>query len=77
MESLERPRFAAGPFSSLVVFLFGDDVGRARTFFALSDLKLDLLALIEGCVACGLDLRVMDKQVFPAVVRINEAKALT
>ena len=77
MEFLERPRSVAGPFSSLIVYLFGNDIGRARAFFTLSDLELDLLALIEGCVACGLDLRMMDKQVFPAVVWINEAKALT
>jgi hypothetical protein len=43
---------------SFPVFYFelaGDDVGRTRTFFALSDLKLHLLAFVKGGIAAHLD----------------------
>ena len=74
---MERPRSVAGPFSSLIVYLLGDDIGRTWTFFALPDLELDLLALIEGGVTCGLNLRMVNKQVFSTIIRVNEAKTLT
>jgi len=64
-------------FSSLVVCLLGDYVGRTRAFSALSDLELDLLALVERCIARRLDLRVVDKQILPPVIRVDEAKPLT
>ena len=43
-------------FSSLIVSLLGNDVGRTWPFSALSDLEFDLLALVEGGVTCRLDL---------------------
>jgi hypothetical protein len=77
METMERPRFGAGPFSSRIVYLLGDDVGRTWAFFALPDLEFHLLALIEGCVSGCLDLGMVDKQIVSAVIRINEAKTFT
>jgi len=42
------PTHAAGPFrGSVLLGLAGDDVGRARALFALSDVKGDRLILIE------------------------------
>ena len=77
METMERPRSGAGPFSSLIAYLLGDDVRRARAFFALSDLELDLLALVESRVAWSLDLWMMDKQILSTVIGVNEAKTFT
>ena len=51
IETMQRPRSGAGPLPSLIAYLLGDDVRRTRTFFALSDLKLDLLTFIESGVA--------------------------
>lgn len=53
LDEIERwkgPTSKQGLFSSLIADLLGDDVRRARAFFALSDLELDLLALVEGGV---------------------------
>lgn len=49
-DKMERPYSSAGPFSSLIAYLLGDDVCRARAFFALPDLELDLLAFVESGV---------------------------
>jgi hypothetical protein len=43
----------------------------------LTDLELDLLAFIERRIAGRLDLRVVDKQVVAAIIRVDEAKTLT
>ena len=52
-------------------------IGRAWAFFAFSDLEFDTLAFIERCVAGCLDLRMMDKQIVAAVVRLDETESLT
>jgi hypothetical protein len=62
--------------SSLVLWLDRGYVGRTWAFLALSDLELDLLAFIQRCIACCLDLRVMDKQVIAAIVRGNKTISL-
>ena len=62
--------------SSLVLWLDRGYVGRTRALLALSDLELDLLAFIQRCIACCLDLRVMDKQVIAAIVRGNKTISL-
>jgi hypothetical protein len=63
-------------FSSLVVCLAWDYIGRTWTFLALSDLELNLLAFIERSIARCLDIRVVDKQIFAAIIWINKAKTL-
>ncbi len=79
MEHIKRPCFRgrASWFSNFVVRLAGDYISRTRAFFALSDLELDLLTFIERCIAGCLNLRVVDEQIFAAIVGINEAIALT
>ena len=57
--------------------LAGNYIGRARTFFAFSDLEFDLLAFIERCVAGRLNLRVVNKQIVAAIVRLDETESLT
>ena len=69
-------RGRAFPGSSLGVWLDGSHARRTRTLLALSDSKLDLLAFIERGIALGLDLRVMDEQIFAALVRSDEAESL-
>jgi hypothetical protein len=63
-------------FWSLAVWLARNYVGRAGALLALSDFELDLLPFIERGVAGRLDLRMVDKQIFAAVVRDYEAKSL-
>jgi hypothetical protein len=79
MEHMKRPCFRgrASWFSSFVACLAGDYIGRTRAFFALSDLELDLLTFVERCIAGCLNFRVVDEQIFAAIVGINEAIALT
>ena len=71
------PTVRAGPFHALVwLGLAGGDAVRARALLALSDFEVDRLALIEGGVALGFDLRVVDKQVFSTIRRANESETL-
>jgi hypothetical protein len=75
----EKAQYWVGLFALLILaaWLARDNVGRAGTLFALSDFKLDLLAFIECCIASCLDFRVVDKQIFAAVIRDNKTKSLT
>lgn len=79
MEHIKRPCFRnrASWFSSFAACLAGDYIGRTWAFFALSDLELDLLTFVECCIAVCLNFRVVDEQIFTAIVGINEAIALT
>ena len=56
-------RFKWSPldFPVLCFGLAGDDVRRARAFFALSDLELHFLAFIKTGVAVHLDFRMMNE----------------
>jgi len=56
--------------------LAGRNVGRTGTLLAFSDFKVDRLAFVEGGIARGFDLRVVDKQVLAAVRRADEAESL-
>jgi len=47
-----------------------------RAFFALADLELNLLVLVEGGIAACLDLRMMHKQIGAAVVGANKSVTL-
>src|ERR1700743_509598 len=49
---------------------------RLRAFRSLSDFELDSLILFKGAVTAALDLRVVDEDVFRAVVRCNESEPL-
>ena len=63
---------------SFPVFYFelaGDDVGRTRAFFALSDLELHLLAFIKSGVTFSLDFRVMNEQILAAIVWSDKSEA--
>ena len=62
--------------SSLVVWLYRGYVGRTWAFFALSDLEFDLLAFIEGSIACRLNFRVVDKKVLATIIRANKTQSL-
>ena len=76
----KRPRNQSGAFrfqASRLPGLAGDYVSRARAFLALSDLEFHLLAFVERCIARRLNIRVVDEQIFAAVIGVNEAKALT
>jgi hypothetical protein len=71
------PAIAAGPsYAYAVLGLARGDVVRTRALLALSDLKIDRLTLIEGGVARGFDLRVVDEQVVSAIRRSDETKSL-
>jgi len=73
----KSPAIAAGPsYAQILLGLARGDVVRTRALLALSDLEIDRLALIERGVALGLDLRVMDKQIFSAIRRADKAKPL-
>ena len=52
-------------------------IGRARAFFAFSDLEFNFLAFIERCVPGCLNLRVVNKQIVAAVVWLDETESLT
>ena len=56
--------------------LAGDHVRRAGTLSTLTDGELDLLVFVKCCVAFGSDFRVVNEEVFAAVIRSNEAKSL-
>jgi hypothetical protein len=64
-------------FLSLVGQSDRDYLSRAWTFFAFSNLELNLLAFIERRIALCLNLRVMNKQVIAAFIRDNKAKSLS
>jgi len=51
------------------------NVGRARALFALPNLELDLLILVERRVPLRPDLRVMHEEVLTAIVRDDEPKS--
>ena len=53
---------------SSIVWLDRTYVGRARAFFALSDLELDFLVFIECCITFCLYFRVVDKQIIAAII---------
>src|SRR5262249_22321626 len=52
------------------------DVLRLRALRALGDVELDLLVLVEGLVALGLDGRVVHEDVVAAVLLRDEAETL-
>src|SRR3954451_13372152 len=54
----------------------GADVLRLRALRALRDVELDLLVLVQGLVALGLDGRVVHEDVVAAVLLRDEAEAL-
>ncbi len=56
--------------------LAGNDIRRARAFLALPDVELHSLILFQRGVALRLDLRVMNEQILPAIIRSNKPKAL-
>ena len=60
---LKRAPFLEEPvsFPVLCFELAGGDVRRARAFFALSDLELDLLAFVKTGVTVHLDFRMMNE----------------
>jgi hypothetical protein len=62
-------------FSVCYFELAGDNIGRTRAFFALSDLEFYPLPLLECGVAFCLDFRVMNKQIFCAAIRCDKSKA--
>jgi hypothetical protein len=78
-EGRKKPRpCGAGLLYAQASFdLAGRNVGRTRAFLALSDFEIDRLALIEGGGTRRFDLRMVDKQIFAAVRRGDEAKSLT
>jgi hypothetical protein len=63
-------------FKPWCLVLYGGYAGRARTLLALPDCKLDLLTLIERGIALCLDLRVVDEQVFAALIRSDKTESL-
>jgi hypothetical protein len=56
--------------------LLRDYVGRTRAFFALSDIKLNLLAFLKIGIAGRLDFGVVYEQILAAVVGSDKSKAL-
>src|SRR5215510_9623478 len=52
------------------------DVLRLRALGTLGDLELDLLVLVQGLVALGLNRRVVNEDVVAAAVLSDEAEAL-
>jgi len=73
---MKRAPHCAEPvgFLSYCSGLAGDYVGRTRAFSALSDLELDLLALIKIGIAGRLDFRVVDEQIFAATIGADKSK---
>ena len=61
-------------FSAADFKLARDDICRTWAFFALSDLELDLLALIETGVAVRHNFRMMNEQIIAGVVRGDKSK---
>lgn len=51
-------------------------MGRARAFLTLTDLKRDLLVLVQGGAAGHLDFRIMDKQILSTIVGSDKTKTL-
>jgi hypothetical protein len=58
-------------------WLAGLYLRRTRAFLAFADFKLDLLAFIQRCIAGCLNIRVVDKQVIPTVIRTDKTISLT
>lgn len=54
----------------------GANVLSLGALLALSDLELDLLALVEGLVAAALDLRVVNEHIRSATFLLDESEAL-
>ena len=52
------------------------DVRRGRTLLSLRNVERDLLALLKGFEARGLDRAVMGEQILAAVIRRNEPETL-
>jgi hypothetical protein len=74
----KKPCHSAEPFDSFALFrLYWGYIVGTWAFFALSDLKANLLVFIEGGIASRLDFRVMDKQVIAAAIRSDKTKSLT
>src|SRR3954470_23672687 len=71
-----RRRFGQVPGSAFVRESDGANVLRLRALGALRDVELDLLVLVQGLVALGLDRRVVHEDVVAAVLLRNEAEAL-
>jgi hypothetical protein len=73
----KRPRIPAGPFlGNTLDYLLRDYVGRTRALFALSNIKLNLLAFLKIGVAGRLDFGVVDEQILAAVIGRDKSKAL-
>jgi len=73
----KRPRRQRGLFGHYIrVSSLRDYVGRTWALFALSNIKLDLLAFLKIGVAGRLDFGVVDEQILAAVIRRDKSKAL-
>ena len=74
---MKRAPFLAEPvgFPAFCLGLAGDDISRTGTFFALSNLELHPLAFLKGGIAVRLDFRVMNEQIFTAVIGSDKSKA--
>ena len=55
----------------------GANILSLGALLALSDLELDLLALVEGVVAAALDLRVVNEHIRSATFLLDESEALS
>jgi hypothetical protein len=69
----------AEPFDSLALsYTLGwGYIGCTRAFFALADLKLNLLVFVKRGIAARLDFRMMDEQIFAAAIRSDKTKSFT
>ncbi len=54
--------------------LFGHDVNGTRAFFALADIKRHGLTFLKVGVATHFNLRMMNEQLFAAIIGDNESK---
>jgi hypothetical protein len=69
----KKPCHSAEPFDSFALFrLYWGYIVGTWAFFALSDLEINLLVLIEICVTDSLNFRMMDEQVIAAVIGSNK-----
>lgn len=64
-------------FWNLAFNLARNYVGSAGSLLTLSNFELNLLAFVERNIAAHLDFRMVDKQIFAAVIRDYESKSLT
>ena len=58
---IKKPCDCAGPFVLNRFRLAGGYIGRARSFFALTNVELDFLSFFERCVTSGLNFRMVDE----------------